>query len=268
MKAFLIDLNKCVGCYDCQIGCKDEHCGNDWSPYAKPQPDTGQFWMHLLEEEHGARPHVKVSYIPVMCQHCENPACAAVCDQDALVTRDDGLVLLLPEKCNGCGKCVDACPYGAIFMNQELGIAQKCTGCAHLIDRGFPIDHPRCVDNCHMDVIQYGEETELDLADTETLHPEYGLKTRVYYRGLPKRFIAGKVYDPETEEVVIGAIVTAKSTEEGATFSARTDAFGDFWLRQLPETDFELSIHGGGKSYKGTVSTKEKSIGMGNIALQ
>ena len=81
MKAFLIDLNKCVGCYDCQIACKDEHCGNDWSPYAKPQPDTGQFWLRLNETEHGARPHVKVSYVPVMCQHCDNAACMEACDQ-------------------------------------------------------------------------------------------------------------------------------------------------------------------------------------------
>jgi Fe-S-cluster-containing dehydrogenase component len=45
MKAFTIDESKCVGCYSCQISCKDEHCGNDWTPYAKPQPETGHFWV-------------------------------------------------------------------------------------------------------------------------------------------------------------------------------------------------------------------------------
>ena len=45
MKAFVIDLSICNGCYCCQIACKDEHVGNDWTPYAKPQPDTGQFWI-------------------------------------------------------------------------------------------------------------------------------------------------------------------------------------------------------------------------------
>jgi len=31
----------------CQIACKDEHVSNDWTPIAKPQPDTGQFWLKL-----------------------------------------------------------------------------------------------------------------------------------------------------------------------------------------------------------------------------
>ena len=45
MKVFVIDVGICNGCYSCQIACKDEHVGNDWTPYAKPQPDTGQFWL-------------------------------------------------------------------------------------------------------------------------------------------------------------------------------------------------------------------------------
>ncbi|MDR1712640.1 MAG: hypothetical protein LBR39_02435, partial [Coriobacteriales bacterium] len=60
-KVFLIDMKGCVGCHGCQIGCKDEHCGNDWSPYALPQPLTGQFWCKINQTERGARPHVKVS---------------------------------------------------------------------------------------------------------------------------------------------------------------------------------------------------------------
>jgi len=49
MKVFVIDVDLCVGCYACQFVCKDEHVANDWSPIAKPQPDTGQFWMRLDE---------------------------------------------------------------------------------------------------------------------------------------------------------------------------------------------------------------------------
>lgn len=268
MKAFLIDLNKCVGCYDCQIGCKDEHCGNDWTPYAKPQPETGQFWLHMYETEHGARPHVKVSYVPVMCQQCDEAPCMKVAENGAMYRREDGIVMIDPEKAKGQKKIVQACPYNAVFWNDELDIPQKCTGCSHLVDRGTPIGTPRCVDNCHMDVIQFGEESELDLTDTETLAPELGLTTHVYYRGLPKRFVAGKVYDPDEEEVIIGATVTARDMESGATFNAKTDAFGDFWLRNLPKTDdLQLTIHGGGKSFEGSVSTKEKSVGMGNVAL-
>ena len=38
-KAFVLDIAKCSGCYCCQLACKDEHCNNDFTPIAKPQPD-------------------------------------------------------------------------------------------------------------------------------------------------------------------------------------------------------------------------------------
>ena len=46
-KIFLIDVGKCTGCYNCQLACKDEHCENDWTPYAAPQPLTGHFWCRV-----------------------------------------------------------------------------------------------------------------------------------------------------------------------------------------------------------------------------
>ena len=42
-KVFYIDLQKCTGCRNCQIACKDEFCGNSWLPYAAEQPEIGQF---------------------------------------------------------------------------------------------------------------------------------------------------------------------------------------------------------------------------------
>ena len=64
MKAFVIDVGICNGCYACQIACKDEHVGNDWTPIAKPQPDTGQFWLKLTEHIRGTVPKVKMHYRP------------------------------------------------------------------------------------------------------------------------------------------------------------------------------------------------------------
>ena len=71
MKVFVIDAARCVGCHNCQIGCKDEHCGNCWMPYAEEQPEIGQFWMKVEQKERGHKPHVKVSYTPRLCNHCE-----------------------------------------------------------------------------------------------------------------------------------------------------------------------------------------------------
>ena len=265
MKAFLIDVKGCSGCYACQIGCKDEHCNNDWSPYAKPQPEIGQFWFKLEQTERGAVPHVKVSYVPKLCNHCDNAPCMKAAP-DAITKRPDGLVLLDSEKAKGNKKLINACPYKVMFWNEELDMPQKCTGCAHLLDRGWPIKEPRCVNNCALNLIKFGEESELDLEGTEVLHPEYGTKPRVYYRNLPKKFVAGTVYDPVEKEIIKGATVILKD-EAGLLYTATSDHYGDFWLRDLPDADFELEINYFGKKKTMKVSTKEKDIGLGNIAL-
>ena len=153
-----------------------------------------------------------------------------------------------------------------MFFNEELNIAQKCTGCAHLLDEDHPISVPRCMDNCPADVIKFGDVSELDLEGTEFLHPEYGTKPRVYYRGLPKRFVAGTVYDPIEKEIIEGA--TVKLTGSEGEFSAVTDNYGDFWLKNLPEADFVLTVAYEGKTKTIDVSTKEKDVGLGDIAFE
>ena len=221
--------------------------------------------MKLNQYERGSRPHVKVTYMPVMCNHCENAPCMKAAKDGAVYRRDDGLVLIDPAKAKGQRAIMEACPYHAIYWNDELNIPQKCTGCAHLLDGDEPISVPRCVDNCHVDVITFGEEGDLDLEGTEVLHPEWGTKPRVFYRGLPKKFIAGTVYDPDAKEVVIGAKV--KAVGESGTFEAATDDWGDFWLRGLPEDDWTITIEADGKASVLEVSTKEKDIGLGDVAL-
>ena len=138
----------------CQIACKDEHVANDWTPYAKPQPDTGQFWIGITELVRGQVPKVKVTYIPKMCHHCDDAPCMADCKPEAIYKRDDGLVIIDPEKCTGCKLCKDACPHDAIFFNEHLNIAQKCTGCAHLLDNDEEWEVPRCVDQCPTDALR------------------------------------------------------------------------------------------------------------------
>ncbi len=269
MKAFVIDVSKCSGCYSCQIVCKDEHVANDWSPYAKPQPDTGQFWMHIRENIRGSIPKIKVAYVPVMCQHCADAPCAAACPPKAINTRQDGLVLIDPAKCTGCQNCLDACPYGVIFYNEDLHLAQKCTGCAHLLDRkdgSWKV--PRCVDACSYDAIQFGEEADLKaLSDKgEVLATNFGAapKVRAKYIGLPKRFIGGTVYDPGTEEVLIGATVTLSGDGTG---SVKTDDFGDFNFEGLKVGNFTVKIEAGGKSKTIDKISTAQDVNLGDIAL-
>lgn len=266
-KAFVIDVSRCSGCYNCQLACKDEHAGNDWTPYAKPQPDIGQFWMKVEEHVCGTIPKVKIHYIARLCSHCERPACIRVCEAKAVYKREDGLVLIDPEKCTGCGKCADACPYGVIYQNEELGIYQKCTGCAHLLDHGFKL--PRCVEACPTDALRFGEEEELAdwIEGASVMKPEAGLGPKVYYRNIPGKFVAGTVYDPVEKEIVEGA--KCRLVNGGKVYSTATDEYGDFWFNDLPVGLYDLTIEAKGfeiRVFK-DIRTRE-CVNLGDIPLE
>lgn len=277
MKAFIIDVAKCNGCYCCQIACKDEHVGNDWTPYAKPQPETGQFWLKLREHVRGSVPKVKMHYLPVLCMHCDQAPCISVCPVDGGVyKRGDGLVVIDPEKCTGCKSCVDACPYDVIYFNEHLNLAQKCTGCAHLLDGGHAIEVPRCEDACPTGALRLVEEVELgDLLDkAEVLDPaslagteSHGVQPRVYYLNIPKRFVAGTVYDPIEKEVVVGATCTLR--RGGDRWQTITDRYGDFWFKGLKEADdYLLHIEAAGFQLKtiAEISTVD-DVNLGDVPL-
>jgi tetrathionate reductase subunit B len=247
MKAFVIDVGICNGCYCCQIACKDEHVGNEFI--------------------RGTVPKVKMHYIPVLCMHCDEAPCLPACPiEGAIYRRDDGLVIIDPVKCTGCKSCVDSCPYGVIYFNEDLNIAQKCTGCAHLLDNGWK--EPRCVDACPTEALKFGEESELKalISKAEVLHPEYQAKPRVYYLNIPKKFIGGTVYDPVEKEVIIGATCTLSSN--GQKLTATTDGFGDFWFEGLEVGKYSLKIEAKGFTAKtfDSIST-EKDVNLGDIPL-
>jgi Fe-S-cluster-containing dehydrogenase component len=242
MKAMLIDINQCNGCHCCQIACKDEHVGNDWSPYAKPQPDIGQFWMKVSDVVQGTVPKVRVRYMHDICQHCDDAPCIPACSRQAIYKRDDGIVIIDPVKCTGGRQCMDACPYDAIYFNSDMNIAQKCTFCAHLLDDGWK--EPRCVDSCPTDALRFGEEEELEpyLDGAELLHPELNTGPRVYYKGLlNKFFVAGAVYDPADDECLENCTVTLTGPDGGKR-SLQTDEFGDFWFERNEPKKYSLLV--------------------------
>jgi Fe-S-cluster-containing dehydrogenase component len=293
MKTFLIDVAKCNGCYNCQIACKEEHVGNDWTPYAKPQPDTGQFWMKMNEKVRGTVPKVRMSYVATPCMHCRDARCIASCGPGAIYRREDGLVLIDPVKCTGCMGCLDVCPYGSIYFNRDMSLAQKCTGCAHLLDGGWK--EPRCVDACPTGAIRFGEEEELKtlIKVADVLLPEEGTRPLVHYLNLPKRFIAGSIFDPVEDECLEDVRVTLTSVatparkqtagedycfrgdhggqpKTGVTLVSTTDDFGDFWFHQIDTAQYVLKIE---KERYVTrtieaIDVSEKDVNLGDIDLQ
>lgn len=266
-KIFTVDVSKCNGCFNCQLACKEEHAWNDWTPYAKPQTEIGQFWLKLKENVCGTIPKVKIHYIPELCNHCDNAACMAACRHGAYYRREDGIIILDPEKCVGCRECQSACPYEAIYFNEERKICQKCTGCAHLLDNGHT--RPRCVDACPTEALEFVEESEAEdfVVGATVRKPETGAHPRVYYRNIPGRFIAATVYDPVKRDVIEGAKVRA--TNGGKTYFTVTDEFGDFWFNDLAAGRYNVVIEAKGYETKvfDAVDAK-KDVNLGDVPLE
>lgn len=267
MKVFIFDVAKCNGCYNCQIVCKDEHVDNDWTPYAKPQPEIGHFWMKMNEKTLGSVPKVRVSYTPTPCMHCDNAKCMEA-GNGAVYKRNDGLVVIDPEKAQGNRSLVDACPYGAIYWNEEIKLAQKCTGCAHLIDEGKA---PRCVEACCTDALLFGEEEDFKdmINQAEVLLPESDSKPRVYYLNLPKNFVSGEVWDPQIDEDLENVTITLTDKQSSQVRTTKTDDFGDFWFNKLPAGVYSLKAEREDyNSFEIDEIKVDTSINIGDIPLK
>lgn len=272
-KVFVFDYAKCTGCRNCQLACKDEHVDNDWAPYAAPQPDTGQFWCSIKEKVRGQVPKVRVSYAWHACQHCGNAPCmaaaAAAGRPEAVYRRDDGLVIVDPVQAAGMAELVEACPYGAIFYNDELELPQKCTGCAHLVDEGLP---PHCVDVCPHEALRFGDEEDF-AAEIAAAEPWDNARAeadapRVYYLNKPRRFLGGVVVDLEADEVLIGAKVTLEDARTGEVRAVLTDEFGDFWFEQIPASEYRVYFEAQGyltRMLEATTASEDRN--MGPVAL-
>ncbi|GLP95026.1 arsenate respiratory reductase iron-sulfur subunit ArrB [Paraferrimonas sedimenticola] len=103
----VIDLQKCVGCGGCNLACKTEN-----------NTPEGVAWSHHISQTTGKFPDVNYSYVPTMCNHCDNAACVEVCPKDAMYKADNGLTLHDIDKCIGCRRCERACPYKVISFNK------------------------------------------------------------------------------------------------------------------------------------------------------
>ena len=105
----IIDVAECTNCNLCTLATMDEYVGNDWPGYTKPMPKHGHRWIDILQKERGQVPMIDVAYVPTMCNHCDDAPCVAK-GGGAVKKRDDGTVLIDPEKAKGRKDLVDVCP--------------------------------------------------------------------------------------------------------------------------------------------------------------
>ena len=198
-----INLDRCIGCHTCANACKMQN----------NVPD-GMLWNRVLTEgcdaidgAVGTYPNLSRTYVPLACQHCENPACMKVCPTGATYKDDAGRVEIEYDRCIGCRMCMAACPFNARVFNWEdpqrdggfnwgdarvpvrtRGVMEKCTLCRERTDEG---EAPMCVVCCltHARVFGDLDDPTSELAQLRSkagsnvhlLLEEKGTKPQVFY---------------------------------------------------------------------------------------
>ncbi len=273
----IIDIEKCEDCNNCFLACKDEHVGNDWPGYAVSQPLHGQRWMDIMRKERGQYPLIDVAYRPTPCMHCDSAPCIKAAKNGAIYKRDDGIVIIDPEKSSGQKAVLDACPYDAIWWNEEKDLPQKCTFCAHLLAEGWK--EPRCVQACPTGAMKFvaAENSEIkkmiDSENLEVLHPQYKTLPRVYYKNLyrySRCFIGGSVavYVYGVSDCAQGASIKLMKDSKPIAETV-SDPFGDFKFDNLEENSgvYTLEIEYKDNQKKKVEVDLKQSASVGDIIL-
>ena len=158
---FYFDSDRCTGCKTCELACKDyKDLGTDVS-FRRIYEYTGGTWN---QQSDGCwHQDVFAYYMSISCNHCENPACTAVCPTGAMHKNEDGFVIVNEETCIGCRYCHMACPYDAPQYDAQKGHMTKCDGCYSRVKAG---QKPICVDACPL--------RALDFAPIDELRAKYG----------------------------------------------------------------------------------------------
>lgn len=271
----IISVGRCENCYNCVLAEQDEHVGNDYPGYAAPASIDSEAPIRILRRVQGAAPLVETTYLPVMCNHCDDAPCMKV-GGDAITKRADGIVVIDPVKAKGRKDIVRSCPYKAIVWNEELQLPQTWIFDAHLLDSGWK--GPRCQQVCPTEVfeaVKLDDKAMQEKARNEGLRvllPKLNAKPRVYYRDLDRWdtcFISGSVSASVDGVVdcVVGAEISLLQNDTSIAVTS-SDAFGDFRFGDLAKKSGHYRIeirHGLGDAQR--ECELDESLYLGEIRL-
>jgi len=118
------DPEKCVGCRVCEYVCSLE---------------KKKAFNPTLSRIRTLRiyPNTNAS---VTCRLCEDAPCVIACPRKALEqSKENGVIIVDKDKCNGCGWCIEACDFGAISLDPDTKTVVLCDLCD---------GDPKCVKWC------------------------------------------------------------------------------------------------------------------------
>jgi len=178
--SMVIRQDKCIDCERCLEACA---MTNDVPEYG--------YRTTILEKEVLDAIGQKKEFIPVLCNHCNNPPCVRACPTKATYKdKKTGIVMMEYGKCIGCKTCVVACPYNARYFNEKKHAIDKCNFCFDTrLSKGEKLT--ACAAACPAGVRIFGDLSDANSEVYKLIHqlakpvwalrPEVGAKPNVFY---------------------------------------------------------------------------------------
>ena len=184
-----IDLDRCTGCEACVVACQAEN--------NLPIVGEKQFanrreikWLRIERYWEGEYPNIKLRFLPMLCQQCDQAPCETPCPVSATYHNQDGLNTQIYNRCIGTRTCAVYCPYEVRYFNwftykwdapleqqlnpdvtvREKGVMEKCTFCIQRIRQAKDNAkddgrrkvrdgevNPACVQSCPTKAMVFGD---------------------------------------------------------------------------------------------------------------
>ncbi len=203
-----IDLDRCTGCEACVVACQAE---NNLPIVGEKQFSMRREmkWLRVERYWEGEYPNIKLRFMPMLCQHCDQAPCETPCPVYATYHNQDGLNTQIYNRCIGTRTCAVYCPYEVRYFNwfsykwdapleqqlnpdvtvREKGVMEKCTFCIQRIrqaqDKAKDDGRrkvrdgevtPACVQSCPTQAMVFG-----DLNDANSKVAKMAKNSRGYH---------------------------------------------------------------------------------------
>ena len=188
-----VDLASCTGCAACVVACYAE---NNIAVVGKEYCEEGRemSWLRIERYKGDSKEQPIEGFLPMMCQHCGNAPCEPVCPVYATYHNDEGLNVMVYNRCVGTRYCSNNCSYKVRRYNwfkydwpepsnwqlnpdvtvREVGIMEKCSFCVQRIREGKDNAksegravrdgeiQPACASSCPTSAITFGNLNDHD----------------------------------------------------------------------------------------------------------